>query len=163
MTDDLREKVAKTIADGVEWTDKRGFEFIKQLIQSGDIFLVERQNHAVVTENDYPKNPIVTFDRANLWCYEPFRGIKELEEKHKWKPIKEYIGGFENNYKTVLTIHKDDLHPVCAFLMNGEWLRVVEGPEDETNEPGGGYSKLVRPPTHFKEIVTPAGQGIVIS
>ena len=32
-------------------------------------------------------------------------------------------------YKTVLTFHKDDLCPVAAFLMDGDvWLRDTEGP-----------------------------------
>lgn len=77
MSDPLK-KASDLIARKLQWTDDRGIEFIRQLIQSGDVYLTERVSHITVTENDYPKGKTFEIDAANLWCYEPFREAKEL-------------------------------------------------------------------------------------
>jgi len=75
---DIMDQFTKKIAEAAKWTDERGEAFIKQLIQSGDIFLVERQNHGFVTENDFPKSKTYNYTTENLWCYEPYREAKRL-------------------------------------------------------------------------------------
>lgn len=53
-------------------------------------------------------------------------------------------------FKTVLTIHQDDLYPVAAFQIEpGVWQREVEGPEDIFVNGSGRYGALYRPPTHW--------------
>ena len=55
-------------------------------------------------------------------------------------------------FHTVLTIHEDDLFPVCAFHDgDGNWMRIVEGPEDVIDESTGSYGNLLRAPTHWME------------
>ena len=55
-------------------------------------------------------------------------------------------------FETVLTIHREDLFPVCAFRIDGVWLRVIEGPEDDIREEAGDHGMLYRAPTHFASI-----------
>lgn len=55
-------------------------------------------------------------------------------------------------FHTVLTIHQDDLYPVCAFRDDdGNWLLTVEGPEDVIDEERGCLGSLYRMPTHWME------------
>ena len=65
-----------------KWTDERGLNFIKELILSGDVYTIQRQQ-AVITENDYPTSKVYDFDFANLWCYEPYREVLVLKNKNK--------------------------------------------------------------------------------
>jgi len=75
------EKLVKRIYDGVgKWTDERGYQFIKELILSGDIYLVERQPTIVTEDNLNSKT--ATCDFANLWCYEPYREKMRLQEEY---------------------------------------------------------------------------------
>lgn len=56
-------------------------------------------------------------------------------------------------YKTLLTIHQDDLYPVCAFYFDQDgqrfWMRIIEGPEDVIRPEEGDHNPLLRPPTHW--------------
>lgn len=67
----------------------------------------------------------------------------------EWLPIETA----PNDGETVLTIHKDDLFPVTAFCIGGEWLRTFEGPEDVWSP--GKWEPLFRPPTHWMPLPTP--------
>lgn len=69
----------------------------------------------------------------------------------QWLPIE-----FAPPYKTLLTIHEDDLFPVCAFYseQNGQryWMRIIEGPEDVIRTEQGDHGELYRAPTHFMPV-----------
>ena len=56
------------------------------------------------------------------------------------------------NFKPVLTMHEEDLYPVCAFRTGDSWVREVEGPEDIFEPYSGKGGVLYRPPTHWMEI-----------
>jgi len=58
--------------------------------------------------------------------------------------------GLPNEFEVVLTMHENDLYPVCAYLYDKDrliWCRETEGPEDEYIT--GKNRVLYRPPTHF--------------
>lgn len=65
-------------------------------------------------------------------------------EAGRWQPIEMFSG---RDGEVVLTAHHDDLFPICAFRINGEWLRMTEGPEDEHGP--GKWEPLFRAPTHW--------------
>lgn len=72
-------EIQKRIA---EWTDERGYNFIKELILSGDIHIWKTNPTAFISERDYDERPkTVTFKDANLWSYEPYRGMREKESQ----------------------------------------------------------------------------------
>jgi len=55
-----------------------------------------------------------------------------------------------NEFEVVLTMHEEDLYPVCAYLYDKDrliWCRETEGPEYEYTT--GKHRVLYRPPTHF--------------
>ena len=56
-----------------------------------------------------------------------------------------------DDYIAVLTQHEDDLYPVAAYRMGGEWLRETEGPEDAFYK-GGRHQPLYRAPTHWRDL-----------
>lgn len=59
-------------------------------------------------------------------------------------------------YVTVLTLHSEDIFPVCAFRIHHEgrdiWMRQIEGPEDR--EHPAKNEKLYRDPTHWMYLPT---------
>ena len=63
-----------------------------------------------------------------------------------WRPISQ-----AKEFRTYLTRHYEDLHPVCACRIDDEWLRVTEGPEDDFDG-RGWYEPLYRTPTHFMDL-----------
>jgi hypothetical protein len=67
------------------WTDNRGYEFLRQLILSGDVFLLKGKGTIIKSERDYDRAPIerVEISEANLWCYEGYRGVKEIEKQNQ--------------------------------------------------------------------------------
>lgn len=69
-------------------------------------------------------------------------------EKLPWKKI---IEEHPPEYQTVLTWHEEDLFPVPAFHIEGDWLRETEGPEDSFF-PEGRYASLYRQPTHWLDL-----------
>lgn len=67
-----------------------------------------------------------------------------------WQPISS-----APQIKTILTIHEDDLYPVCAFYLKQPdgsryWMRVIEGPEDIIRQEHGDHGELYREPTHWQ-------------
>jgi hypothetical protein len=80
MKDDISDVILRIYNDVGNWTDERGYNFIKELILSGDVYTVQRQSSLIKTENEYPSNNKYDLDFANLWCYEPYKGKRELQE-----------------------------------------------------------------------------------
>lgn len=68
-----------------------------------------------------------------------------------WKPIET-----APRYKTVLTQHVDDLFPVAASFIGGDyWAREMEGPEDLEPPQEGRWAPLYRTPTHWMPLPDP--------
>ena len=72
-----------------------------------------------------------------------------MSEFGKWESIETA----PTDAVTVLTQHVDDLFPVSAFCIEGEWLRQTEGPEDIEGE--GKWLPLYRTPTHWMPLPPP--------
>lgn len=81
--------------------------------------------------------------------------IKLANSLSGWRPIEDFEIYEGRGY---LTIHRDDLYPVAAFCFGKDWYRLTEGPEDVIKPEIGDLTKLLRPPTHLKEIVRPDSQ-----
>ena len=68
----------------------------------------------------------------------------------KWISVEDKL---PREYQTVLTHHKDDLFPVCAYMvidiMESMWFREIEGPEDMYHDQSGRHGLLYRAPTHW--------------
>lgn len=62
----------------------------------------------------------------------------------EWRTIDTFSG---QDGEVILTMHGDDLYPVCAFRIDGQWLRQTEGPEDVHGP--GKWEPLYRAPTHW--------------
>lgn len=79
---------------------------------------------------------------------------RHLSESQEWQPIES-----APEYKTILTIHQDDLYPVSAFnfWQDGKqyWMRIIEGPEDIIRPEQGDHKELLRPPTHWMPLPLP--------
>ena len=69
----------------------------------------------------------------------------------EWQPIETA----PKDGVTILTQHRDDLFPQCAFCIDGEWLRQTEGPEDVVGLGSGKWEPLYRPPTHWMPLPEP--------
>ena len=64
----------------------------------------------------------------------------------EWISVKDRL---PRQYQCVLTIHLDDLYPVCAYLNGYTWYREIEGPEDIYQSESGRHGVLYRAPTHW--------------
>lgn len=72
----------------------------------------------------------------------------DIAKESGWQPIET-----APQFTTLLTIHEDDLFPVCAFYVEEagkrNWFRVIEGPEDVIRSEEGDHGSLYRDPTHW--------------
>ena len=119
--------------------------------------LADTEREAMVRSHDAHKEAELQKQFSTLRA-ENARLAAALAERERpaWQPIAE-----SSELKTWLTIHEDDLHPVCAFYATdattGEqmWFRIIEGPEDDIRSEDGDHGVLYRKPTHFMPLPPP--------
>lgn len=80
--------------------------------------------------------------------------LRERGVLAEWRTIETFSG---QDGEVILTMHGDDLYPVCAFRIEGQWLRQTEGPEDVHGP--GKWEPLYRAPTHYMPLpAAPTGE-----